>query len=178
MNSENPSLPRLALIAAVAANGTIGRDGGLPWHLPQDLQYFKARTSGHRIIMGRRTWESFPRPLPRREHVVISSQALALPEGVHLVRGLDEALCLPFAENGAMAADMVFVIGGSQVYRAALPLATDLFLTEIGAEVEGDTRFPDWDRTAFVEVAREAHAAPLADGVAAVPFAFVHYRRR
>ena len=88
------NLPRLAVIAAVAANGVIGRDGTMPWHLSADLKYLKAMTWGKRIIMGRRTWESFPKPLPNREHVVVSSRTLALPEGVRVVRSLTEALAL------------------------------------------------------------------------------------
>ena len=147
---------RLALIAAVAANGVIGRNGTMPWHLPADLKYFKARTLGKRIIMGRRTWESFPKPLPNREHVVVSSQAGALPHGVRVVRSLAEALALP-----APAETPVFVIGGNAMYREALPLADDLYLTEIDADVEGDTTFPAWDRTLFREVSRERHRAPL-----------------
>ncbi len=164
--------PRLALIAAVAANGVIGRNGTLPWHLSVDLKHFKALTSGKRIIMGRRTWEAFPKPLPNREHVVVSSQALALPEGVIAVRSLDAALALPPA-----AEQPVFVIGGNAMYREALPLTDDLYLTEIEAEVDGDATFPAWDRTQFREVSRERHSAPLNAGGVDVPFSFVHYVR-
>lgn len=170
--SSNPSSPRLALIAAVAANGVIGRSGTMPWHLSADLKYFKALTSGKRIIMGRRTWEAFPKPLPNREHVVVSSQALVLPDGVRLVRSLQEALALPAPEQTP-----VFVIGGSAMYLEALPLVDDLYLTEIDAYVDGDTVFPVWDRTAFHEVWREAHRAPLDANGTEVNFAFVHYVR-
>ena len=148
--------PRLALIAIVAANGVIGRNGTMPWHVSADLKYFKALTSGKRIIMGRRTWESFPKPLLNREHVVVSSQQLVVPEGVHVVRSLTEALALP--EHGETP---VFVIGGNAMYREALPLADDLYLTEIEADVAGDTYFPEWDRSQFLEVSRERHSAPL-----------------
>jgi dihydrofolate reductase len=164
--------PRLALIAAVAANGVIGRDGRLPWHLSADLKYFKAVTTGKRIIMGRRTWAAFPRPLPNREHIVVSSHALTLPDGVVHVRSLADALRLP-----APAEQPVFVIGGHGMYQEALPLADDLYLTEIEATIDGDTRFPAWDRTQFREVARERHAAPLHAGGPDVAFAFVHYVR-
>ena len=105
--------PRLALIAIVAANGVIGRNGTMPWHISADLKYFKALTSGKRIIMGRRTWESFRKPLPNREHLVVSSRTLALPEGVRVVRSLTEALALP--EHGETP---VFVIGGNAMYLA------------------------------------------------------------
>ncbi len=164
--------PRLALIAAVATNGVIGRNGTMPWHLSADLKYFKTLTSGKRIVMGRRTWEAFPKPLPNREHVVVTSNALSLPEGVLAVRTLTEALNLqPHAEQP------VFVIGGNAMYREALPLADDLYLTEIEANVDGDTTFPAWDRAQFREAWRERHAAPLhADGPD-VAFSFVHYVR-
>ena len=165
--------PRLALIAAVAANGTIGLDGTLPWRLSADLKYFKIITVGKRIIMGRRTWESFPKPLPNREHVVVSSQQLAVPDGVSVVRSLAEALVLP-----AHAETPVFVIGGNAMYRDALPLADDLYLTEIEADVEGDTTFPAWDRAAFREASREEHSAPLTSNGPSVNFAFVHYVRQ
>lgn len=165
--------PRVALIAAVAANGVIGRNGTLPWHLSADLKYFKATTSGKRIVMGRRTWEAFPKPLPNREHVVISSQSLSLPSGVVLVRSLDEALSLP-----APAEQPVFIIGGNALYREALPLADELFLTEIEANVDGDTVFPAWDRTKFHTASRERHAVPLQANGPEVAYSFAHYVRQ
>ena len=164
--------PRLALIAAVAANGVIGRNGTLPWHLSVDLKHFKALTSGKRIVMGRRTWQAFPKPLPNREHVVVTSTALSLPEGVIKVASLAEALALP-----PHAEQPVLVIGGNALYREAMPLVDDLYLTEIEANVEGDTTFPTWDRTQFREASRERHAAPLQAGGVDVAFSFVHYVR-
>ena len=169
---SNPNPARLALVAIVAANGVIGRDGTMPWHLSADLKYFKALSLGKRIIMGRRTWEAFPKPLPNREHVVVSSKALVLPEGVRIVRSLAEALALP-----AHAETPVFVIGGNAMYRDALPLADDLYLTEIEADVAGDTYFPEWNRNQFLEVSRERHSAPLALDGPSVNFVFVHYVR-
>lgn len=169
---SSSSRPRLALIAAVAANGVIGRDGTLPWRLPADLKYFKALTIGHRIVMGRRTWESLPKVLPDREHVVVSSQSLELPTGVLAARTLGEALALPGAT------DPVFVIGGYGLFKEALAQADDLYLTEIAAAVEGDTHFPDWDRAAFREVSREPARAPLQAGGPEVDFAFVKYERK
>lgn len=172
LRMSSPHHSRLALIAAVAANGIIGRNGSMPWHLSADLKHFKALTSGKRIVMGRRTWEAFPRPLPNREHVVVSSQALVLPEGVMAVRSLTDALSLaPPAEQP------VFVIGGNAMYREALPLVDDLYLTEIEADVEGDTTFPAWDRAHFREASRERHSAPLQAGGPDVAFSFVHYVR-
>ncbi len=170
MSISNP--PRLALIAAVAANGVIGRDGAMPWHLSADLKYFKALTSGKRIIMGRRTWEAFPKPLPNREHVVVSSQRLVVPDGVHVARSLAQALELP-----AHAETPVFVIGGYAMYRDALPLADDLYLTEIEASVDGDASFPAWNRAHFHEVSRERHAASLQPNGPEVNLSWVHYVR-
>jgi dihydrofolate reductase len=129
-------------------------------------------TSGKRIVMGRRTWEAFPKPLPNREHVVVTSTALPLPQGVIVVRSLADALALP-----PPAEQPVFVIGGNAMYREALPLVDDLYLTEIEANVDGDTTFPVWDRQGFREASRERHSAPLHAGEPDVAFAFVHYVR-
>lgn len=163
--------PRVALIAAVANNGIIGKNGTLPWHLPDDLKHFKALTTGKRIVMGRRTWESFPKPLPNREHVVVSSQSLIVPNDVFVVRSLTEALALP------KPTDPVFVIGGFALYAEALAVVDDLYLTEIDATVEGDTSFPGWNRGDFVERSRESHRGSLSKQGAEVPYAFVHYER-
>lgn len=164
--------PRVAVIAAVSRNGVIGKNGALPWHLPADLKYLKARTIGKRIVMGRRTWQSFPKPLPDREHVVVTSQPLAVPADVVCVRTLADALAL------ANPTDPVFVIGGNALYAEALSLIDDLYLTEIDADVEGDTYFPNWSRDVFEEVARERSSAPLAPGGDDVRFDFVHYVRK
>lgn len=169
MNS--PSRPRIALIAAVAKNGIIGKNGTLPWHLPEDLKHFKALTTGKRIVMGRRTWESFPRPLPNREHIVVSSQKLTVPTDVIVVRTLSDALALP------SPTDPVFVIGGFAMYAEALAVADVLYLTEIDANVEGDTTFPIWNRAEFVEQSREPHRGALSNGSAEVRFDFVCYER-
>ena len=160
----------LAIIAAVAANGVIGRDGKLPWFLPEDLQHFKSMTYNSRIIMGRRTWESLAKPLGFREHVVVTSSQLVVPEGVHVARSLAEALQLPGQRP-------VFVIGGAALYREALPLVDVMFLTEIAAQVNGDTLFPDWDRSLFRELSRvNCHAPPHQDGSNTLA-EFVHYER-
>lgn len=169
---SSPSRPRLALIAAVARNGIIGKDGKLPWHLSGDLKYFKTLTSGKRIIMGRRTWQAFPRPLPNREHVVVTSHALALPPGVIPVRSLPEALAL---QNPT---EPVFIIGGNSLYAEALAQADDLYLTELALDAEGDTVFPPWDRTQYVE--RYRTPAEESDRVTGelIRYDFVHYARR
>jgi dihydrofolate reductase len=145
----------LAMIVGVARGGVIGRAGGLPWHLPEDLRHFKAATTGHAIIMGRRTWESIGRALPGRTSVVVSTRELDLPPGVLSARDLDAAL------HRARAVDPEpFVIGGATLYQAAMPLATRLSVTEIDLEVpDGDTFFPAVPGD-FREVSRRAGATP------------------
>jgi dihydrofolate reductase len=132
----------VALVAAVAENGTIGRAGGLPWHLPDDLQWFKQLTMGHAVVIGRRTWESVGRPLPGRRWIVLSRDPSFHPPGVETAPDL--ATALRRAGEG-----LVFVAGGGAVYQAALPVADRLYLTAVHADVAGDTRFPavnfdDW----------------------------------
>lgn len=137
---------RLSLIAAVARNGTIGRDGDLPWRLAADLRRFKRLTTGHAVLMGRRTWESIGRPLSGRLNIVLTrSRTLELPEGAVRAHSLDEGLRVA-AEAGC---EELFVIGGASLYAEALPRADRLHLTEVEAEVPGDVVFPDWDRDAF-----------------------------
>ena len=166
-------MTRLALIAAVARNGAIGRDGGLAWHEALDQQHFRRLTLGHPVIMGRKTWQSLParfRPLPGRRNIVVSRQpGLTLP-GAEVAAGLDAALALvaTTAED-----EQAFVIGGADLYAQALPLADRLVLTEIDADLEGDVFFPRWDRAAFVERSAEAHV-----GTGAIAFRFVDYLRR
>lgn len=161
---------RLQIVAAVARGGVIGRDGGLPWRLPEDLARFRDLTTGHAVVMGRRTWDSLPdrfRPLPDRRNVVLTRSPSWLDDGAERAGSLEEALALLAAE------ERVFVIGGGAIFAEALPLADDLHLTEIDLDVDGDAYFPDWDRQAFEELSREERVA--ADGT---PFAFVSYRRR
>jgi dihydrofolate reductase len=130
---------RVSLIAAVAANRTIGKDGQLPWHLPADLRHFRRLTWGHPVIMGRRTFESMGKPLPGRANIVVTRGEFHHP-GVQVARSVEEALQLA-ADDGE-----VFVAGGAEVYRAALPLADRLYLTEIDRDFAGDTFFPDFDK--------------------------------
>ena len=162
---------RVSLIAAVARSGVIGRAGKLPWHLPADLRQFKALTLGHHVIMGRRTWESIGKPLPGRTNVVVSRRADLRLAGVTVAHDLDRALELARAAGDEEA----FVIGGEEVYAAALPRADRIYLTAIEADVAGDARFPEIDRREWVEVSRECHAA---DERHAYAFAFTVLERR
>jgi len=153
----------VTIVAAVARNGVIGRDGGLPWHLPADLARFKRLTMGHVLVMGRRTYESIGRPLPGRTTIVVSRRQHLAPAGVIIAADVERAI-----EHGLTLDDMVFVVGGTTVFERALPLADELALTLVDAEPEGDTYFPAVDWSEWVEVGREP-----AEGCA-----FVHYRRR
>lgn len=141
--------PRLTLIAAVARNGVIGKDGTLPWRLPEDLKRFKALTLGHPIIMGRKTWESLGKPLPGRTNIVISRDPGYAAAGAIVVASLDAALA------ACADADEAFVIGGAEIYALALARADCLQLTELGRDFEGDTYFPPIDRTLWQQAERE-----------------------
>ena len=157
---------RIYLIAALARNGVIGARGKLPWRLPEDLRHFKQLTLSHPVIMGRRTWESLGKPLPGRENIVISRRPGFEAPGASVASSLEAAIAL------CMGEPLAFVIGGAEIYAAALPLADGLVLTEIDQDFEGDTRFPDWDRKQWRETQREPHTA--ADGMR---FDFVLYQR-
>lgn len=158
--------PRVFLVAAVAANGVIGARGKLPWHLPEDLKHFKALTLGHPVIMGRKTWESLGRALPGRENIVVTRAAGYEAPGASVAASLDAALALCLGESVA------FVIGGAELYAAALPIADGLVLTEIHRDFEGDTHFPSFDRKAWRETQRKPQSG--ADGLR---FDFVLYER-
>lgn len=160
---------QLSLIAAVARNGVIGRDGALPWRLPADLARFKRLTSGHTIVMGRKTWESIGRPLPKRTNVILSSR-LEAPSGTWVVPSLEDAI----ARARAAGETNLFVIGGARVYAEALPAADVLELTRVDAEVEGDVLFPDYDRRSFECVRFETHPA---DDTHAHAFRFETWRK-
>ena len=159
----------VALVAAVARGGVIGRDNRVPWHLPEDMRRFRELTTGHPVLMGRKTWDSLPdrfRPLPGRRNVVVTRNSAWHAPGAERAGSLAEALDL------VAGAPRVFVIGGGELYAHALPLADELVLTELDLDVEGDAWFPAFDRDTFVEVEREQRVAD--DGTS---FAFVTYRR-
>jgi dihydrofolate reductase len=160
---------KVTLVAAVARGGVIGRDGGIPWRLPDDLAHFKALTTGHAVVMGRRTWDSLPeryRPLPGRRNVVLTRDSEWSAPGAERAGSLEDALRL------LEGAERVFVVGGAEVYAAALPLADELELTEIDLDVDGDTAFPEWDRGEFAEVRRDERVS-----TGGTRFAFVTYER-
>ena len=143
---------RVVLVAAVADNGVIGRGGDIPWHLPEDLRHFRATTIGNTVLMGRRTYDSIGRPLPGRANVVITRNPAWSAEGVHVVHSVDEGI-----ERAQDLEGDVMVIGGGGVYAAALDVADEQVLTEVHATPEGDTYYPDWDRSQWREVSRTPH---------------------
>jgi dihydrofolate reductase len=151
------------LIAAVGSNGVIGRDNDLPWRIREDLQHFKQLTLGHTLVMGRKTYDSIGRPLPGRRTVVVTRQPdwAAQADGVEVAHSLDYALKLADGND-------VYIAGGGEIYRQALPLGDRLELTEVAQSPAGDVTFPAFDRAEWTETARTPH-----DG-----FSFVTYTRR
>ncbi|HSJ34012.1 MAG TPA: dihydrofolate reductase [Acidimicrobiia bacterium] len=140
----------ITMVAAVARNGVIGRDGGLPWHLPEDLRRFKAMTMDHVLVMGRKTFESIGRPLPGRTTIVVTRQPdWSAPEGVLVAPSVETAL-----QQAAALDDDVFVVGGADIYRQALDRADVLELTEVDADPDGDVHFPAVDRSTWAETSR------------------------
>ena len=168
MSASPPT--RLELIAAVAANGVIGRAGQLPWHLPDDLKRFKQLTYGHAIVMGRRTYESIGRPLPGRQNVVVSRGWKQRPHpDLVLAASLDEAIF-----EAAASPPPAFIIGGAALYAAALPRVDVMHLTELDDAVDGDTFFPPFDRSQWRVVDAIRHDA---DKRHAHAFRFCTYER-
>lgn len=158
----------ISIIVAVAANGVIGDKNKLLWHISEDLKHFKALTTGHPVVMGRKTCESLGRPLPDRVNVVVTRQELDIP-GCTVVHSLAEALGLFGAD------EEVFVIGGAQIYAETLPLADRFYLTRVEHDYEGDTRFPAWNEAEWRLMASERFPRGAAYPW---PFVFETYERR
>ena len=161
--------PEIVIVAALARNGVIGRDNGLPWRLKADLQHFRALTMGYPIIMGRNTWVSLGRALPGRRNMVVTRAPALQAEGAEVFDSPEAAVA------AASEAERVFVIGGAQLYPSMLPHADRLVLTEVWADVQGDTHFPLLDRDDFIEERRDPRQA---DTDNEFDFDFVEYRRR
>jgi dihydrofolate reductase len=154
----------------VAANGVIGRAGGLAWHLPDDLRHFKNLTLGHTIIMGRRTFDSIGKPLPGRRTIVVSKSLLEPPHPqVELAGSLEEAMQL-----GSTSAGPMFIVGGAEIYAQAIAHARVMHLTELDEPVDGDTFFPEWDRRAWRLMKEVPHGR---DDRHALSFRFCTYQR-
>jgi dihydrofolate reductase len=142
--------PEIFLVVAVASNGVIGNEGAMPWHLSADLRHFKALTTGKPMVMGRKTFESLPGLLPGRRHIVLTRDSGWAEEGAEVACSVEEALHLANAPH-------VAVIGGAEIYALFLPRADRIEWTEVHAAPQGDTRFPDFDRSQWNGSARESH---------------------
>lgn len=162
----------VAAIVAVARNGAIGKDNNLLWHIPADLKRFKALTGGHTVLMGRRTYDSLPKkPLPNRKHLILTSDALyPVPEGGLRLAGVAECQAY-FAANPG---EDIFIIGGGRVYGQLLPYAERLYLTEVRADFEADTFFPEIDPAQW---SVEEEGAWTTDGNSGLAYRFVDYKR-
>jgi dihydrofolate reductase len=164
---------KISMVAAVAANGVIGKNNDLPWHLPDDMKFFMNTTRGHYVILGRKNYESLPakyKPLPNRENIVVTRQPGYKAPGCTVVNSIELALRLALVNHEQEA----MVIGGSEVYKACLPYADRLYITEIKANIEGDVFFPAFDRQEWKEVSRHSHSA---DERHAYAFDFVTFER-
>jgi len=155
----------IIIIAALAQNRIIGRDGKMPWHIPEELRFFKQTTMGYPMIMGRKTFESFPAPLPGRRHIVLSRDRQYAPQGGDYAPSLADALKM------CGQAEKVFLIGGANIFKQGLSVATTMLLTYLERDVEGDVSFPEFSEDQFIEVSR--HHFP--DG--SEPYTVVKYRR-
>lgn len=166
--SEPTRRPLLCLVVAIADNGVIGRGNALPWHLPADLAHFRRLTLDKTILMGRRTWESLPGPLPRRRHLVLTRDPAFQAAGATPVGSLAQALA------AAMGEAQLMIVGGASLYAQTLPQADRLYLTRVHARPAGDTRFPAWAPAAWEEVARRSHPA---DERNCIPMTFLELHR-
>lgn len=153
------------LIAAMAQNRVIGRDNQLPWHIPEELQIFKKTTMGFPMIMGRKTFESFPAPLPGRRHIVLSRNSDYSPKGGEVTTSIEEALAL------CGDVEKVFIIGGAQIFQQALEIADTLILTLLERDAEGNVLFPEFSENDFTEINRTPHLGGTE------PFTIVTYKR-
>lgn len=148
--------PKIIMVAALDQNQVIGVDGGMPWHLPEDLKHFRRVTKNRPVVMGRKTFESIGRPLPKRVNIILTRDRSYSAEGVTIVYSVEEAL----AEAGqAMTPELqeIMIIGGAEIYTLFLPYATDLILTYVEATLEGDTLFPTVNQESWIETSRQHH---------------------
>ena len=160
---------RISIISAMASNRAIGIRNTLPWQLPEDLKHFKALTMGHHIVMGRKTYDSIGKPLPGRDTVIVTRNADYAVPGCLAVNSLDAALTVSHGDAE------VFFVGGAELYRQALPIAHRIYLTEIQRVFDGDAFFPEFDKSQWVETAREKHRT---DGPNGFEYHFVIYDRK
>jgi len=160
-------MKNLSLIVAVSSNGVIGIKNALPWHLPEDLKRFRALTTGHHIIMGRKTYDSLGRLLPNRTTVIVTRNPDYKVEGAFIANSLDEAIQLSASDEEA------FIIGGAELYQKGLKVANTLYITEVDLHVEGDAFFPAIDENVWQETSREAQTSGQG-----LKFSYVTYLRK
>ena len=159
---------KVAIIVAMDKQGLIGRDNDLPWKISADLKYFRQITMGKPLVMGRNTHESIGRPLPGRKNIIVTSNAKYHVDGCTAVQSLEEAF------HACGDAEEVMVMGGASLYKQLLPKADKLYITQVNAELDGDTWFPHWDKNQWQEISKEDH---LADDMNQYPYSFVVYER-
>ncbi len=165
----------IVLVAAVAENDVIGANGGMPWRLKSDLAHFRALTMGKPIVMGRKTWQSLGRPLPGRTSIVVTRDVHFIAPGALVVPSFEVALDAARKDAEARGTDEIMVIGGSDIFRAAMPLADRLEITHVHAVPEGDVKFPPIDPKIWREVSRRDHPAGPGDSAS---FTVSAYARR
>lgn len=169
----------IAFVVAIARNGAIGIEGGLPWRLPGDLAFFKRTTMGKPILMGRKTWESLPRkPLPGRPNLIVTREQSYSAPDAEVFSDINDALTRGRVLAREMGVDEISIIGGAEIYRQTLPVATRLYITEVDAEPKADTFFPEFDRTEWTEEWREPGPPPTDPDVSAPDYSFVLLTRR
>jgi len=162
-------MSKLSLIVAMARNRTIGLNNTLPWRCPEDLKHFKTLTMGHHMIMGRKTFDSIGKPLPGRTTVVVTRNTNLAIAGCSIAYSLEDAISLCAGDNE------VFIVGGAELYRQAMPLVDTLYITEIQRDVDGDAHFPEFDKSQWQEIVREARSQEAPQPLS---YHFVTYRKK
>ncbi len=148
-------MSKISAIVAIDKNNCIGKDNEIPWYLPADLKYFKNTTIDHPVIMGRKSFESIGRPLPKRTNIVITSNPFFIANGILIADSIDEALNMALSENS----DEIFIVGGGKIYQQTQDIWDRVYLTEVDIETEGDTFFPELDPEVWREISRESYEA-------------------
>lgn len=166
-------MKNISMIVAVSDNQVIGKNNTLAWHLPDDMNYFSNMTKGHSVIMGRKNWESIPskyRPLPNRKNIVITRNSDFIEKKCDTVNSIEDAITISRNNDE----DEVFIIGGGEIYRLGFSFIDKLYITEVKAEVDGDTFFPSWDKSNWKEISRIKH--PI-DNKHSYEFDYVIYKK-
>lgn len=169
----------LSIIAAIANNNEIGMKNKLLWNLPADMKHFREITSGHTVIMGRKTFESIGQPLPNRKNIIITRDKDYSHEGIDIVNSLEEAIRFASLENGREFEENqdeveIFIIGGGEIYKQAIEKANKLYITEVHQDFNGDTLFPIVDKNIWKEIHREDHEPDEKNNI---PYSFVEYKK-